>query len=344
MPSDARISTGLPSHPKTKKLIRRIGEGAGWRLVCLFLWAASNRSDGDLSGMSDEDIELAIDWQGDQGAFVRELVAIGFLDGEEGERSIHDWEQHNPWAAGSEKRAEKSRWAALCKQYGRAEAARMMPDYAARLPAATSKQPEDSQEGAPGVPVAVPNNANAVPMALPESASGTRVAETGSAPSPSPSPLPLPSPLPNPNTPLAPQGGKRRRAASGDDEESPEFAAFYAAYPRKMGRQAAWRAWKTLAPDAALQAKILGALAAQRPHLDRRENGRFIPHASTWLNQGRWDDEIPGAKSSVPVNDSGQQWWEVAGFTHPAEAANERCHVLNYREFRDGRRISEVAA
>ncbi|VTU34225.1 hypothetical protein [Variovorax sp. RA8] len=146
------------------------------------------------------------------------------------------------------------------------------------------------------------------------------------------------------NTPHTPQGGKRRRPASGDDEESPEFAAFYAAYPRKMGRQAAWRAWKTLAPDASLQAKILGALAAQRPHLDRRENGRFIPHASTWLNQGRWDDEIPGAKSSVPVNESGQQWWEVAGFTHPAEAANERCHVLNYREFRDGRRISEVAA
>ena len=120
------------------------------------------------------------------------------------------------------------------------------------------------------------------------------------------------------------------------------FEVFYAAYPRKVGRGAALKAWAKLEPDEALQAQILGALAAQHPHLDRRENGRFIPHPSTWLNEGRWDDEIPGAKVAAPVNDSGQQWWEVAGFTHPAEAANERCHVLNYREYRNGRRISEV--
>lgn len=24
-----------------------------------------------------------------------------------------------------------------------------------------------------------------------------------------------------------------------------------------------------------------------------REGGRFIPNPTTWLNQGRWDDEIP---------------------------------------------------
>ncbi len=69
---DARISTALPSHPKTKKLIRRLGAGAAWHLVCLFLWAAANRSTGNLAGMSDEDVELAIDWGGEPGAFVRE--------------------------------------------------------------------------------------------------------------------------------------------------------------------------------------------------------------------------------------------------------------------------------
>ena len=30
---DARISVGLPAHPKTKKLIRRLGEGGAWRLT-----------------------------------------------------------------------------------------------------------------------------------------------------------------------------------------------------------------------------------------------------------------------------------------------------------------------
>jgi hypothetical protein len=147
--------------------------------------------------------------------------------------------------------------------------------------------------------------------------------------------------IPDSNTPLTPQGG-RRRSAEVSAEVLATFEVFYAAYPRKVGRGAALKAWAKLEPDEALQAQILGALAAQHPHLDRRENGRFIPHPSTWLNEGRWDDEIPGAKVAAPVNGSGQQWWEVAGFTHPAEAANERCHVLNYREYRDGRRISEV--
>lgn len=163
-----------------------MGEGAAWRLVCLFLWAAQNRSDGDLSGMSDEDIELAIDFDGDVGAFVAALSSLGFLDGEEGARTIHDWAEHNPWAAGAEKRSEKSRWAALCKQYGRHEAAQMMPDYAARLP-------KPSQEQA----AALPGSASGSLVAVPKSATGTPLAGNGSAPSPIPLPSPLPSPIPN---------------------------------------------------------------------------------------------------------------------------------------------------
>ena len=181
---DARISTALPGHPKTKKLIRRLGDGAAWRLVCLFLWAAANRSDGDLTGMSDEDIELAVDWQGDEGVFVSTLVALAFLDGEARARRIHDWAEHNPWAAGSEARSEKSRWAALCKQYGSEQAATMMPAYAARTGRASLTDATGTLGQCRGQRVAVP-----------ESAMGTPLAESGSAPSP----LPLPSPSPNPN-------------------------------------------------------------------------------------------------------------------------------------------------
>lgn len=131
--ADARISTALPAHPKTKKLVKRLGGGAAWHLVVLFLWAAANRSDGDLSGMSDEDIELAVDWSGPDGELAATLSDVGFLDGEPGERRIHDWAEHNPWAAGAEARSERASFAALTKQYGRAEAARRMPEYAARI-------------------------------------------------------------------------------------------------------------------------------------------------------------------------------------------------------------------
>lgn len=114
---DARISLELPRHPKTKKLIRRIGEGGAFRLVCLFLWVAGNRSSGDLEGLTDEDIELAVDWTGEPGAFVAALADVGFLDGAEGTRSVHDWAEHNPWAAGAEGRSERAR-AAAAKKWG----------------------------------------------------------------------------------------------------------------------------------------------------------------------------------------------------------------------------------
>lgn len=186
MATDARISTALPSHPKTKKLARRLGPAGPLGCIYLFLWVASNRSDGDLAGLTDEDLELAVDWCGEEGAFVRAMVDVGFLDGEEGGRRVHDWAEHNPWAAGAGARSEKSSWAALCKQYGRAEAARRMPEYSQRIGAAHQQQTDGKPETASGVPDAVP-----------ESASGTPDALSGSAPSPfrlpsdtSPSPSP----------------------------------------------------------------------------------------------------------------------------------------------------------
>lgn len=167
--ADARVKVTLPDHPKTKKLIRKCGQAGAWNLIRLFLFAAANHPDGDLSGMDDDDIEIAADWQGDAGAFVAALVEVRFLTGEQGARSVHDWAEHNPWASGAGARSEKSRWAAICKQHGRQKAAEIMPEYAESLRPA-------SQPDASGVP---------------DSASGTPVARSGSAPSPSPSPSPF---------------------------------------------------------------------------------------------------------------------------------------------------------
>lgn len=112
MADDARISTALPRHPKTIKLKRRLGAGGCWSLVCLFVWVADNRSDGKLDGMSDEDIEIAADWAGESGAFVKILAEVGFLDGAERVYRIHDWAEHNPWAANRGKRVEAAKSAA----------------------------------------------------------------------------------------------------------------------------------------------------------------------------------------------------------------------------------------
>jgi hypothetical protein len=112
MADDARISTALPHHPKTVKLERRLGAQGCWSLIKLFLWVAENRPIGDLAGMSGEDIGIAAEWPGDTGELVRTLAEVRFLDGEEGSYKIHDWAEHNPWAANRPGRVEKARAAA----------------------------------------------------------------------------------------------------------------------------------------------------------------------------------------------------------------------------------------
>lgn len=115
MADDARISTGFPDHPKTLKVIKRLGLAGGWSLLRLLLWTASERHTGDLAGLSDEDIELAARWEGDGGALVEALIVVGYLEGDEGARRVHDWREHNPWAATRGVRVAKARAAAAAR-------------------------------------------------------------------------------------------------------------------------------------------------------------------------------------------------------------------------------------
>lgn len=77
------------------------------------------------------------------------------------------------------------------------------------------------------------------------------------------------------------------------------FETFWKTYPNKVGKKAAFASWKRIKPDAALFDKIMAAVeAAKGSRQWRRENGQFIPNPATWLNQGRWDDELKEASSN----------------------------------------------
>lgn len=66
------------------------------------------------------------------------------------------------------------------------------------------------------------------------------------------------------------------------------FEEFWKAYPRKTGKLAAQRKWKTEKPDLE---QCLRAIQHQKQSDQwRKDGGQFIPHPATWLNQGRWDD------------------------------------------------------
>lgn len=87
--------------------------------------------------------------------------------------------------------------------------------------------------------------------------------------------------------PLPPKGG--REVPSG-------FAEFWSAYPRKVGKGAAEKAFSK-APINGHLSDVLDALEAQkRSEQWRRDGGQFIPNPATWLNQRRWEDGEPPAK------------------------------------------------
>ena len=76
-------------------------------------------------------------------------------------------------------------------------------------------------------------------------------------------------------------------------EQPVVFERFWAAYPRKVGKQAAERAWARIEPSPEFADKLLTALELQKQQPGWLEdNGQFIPHASSWLNGGRWTDEV----------------------------------------------------
>ena len=101
-------------------------------------------------------------------------------------------------------------------------------------------------------------------------------------------------------TPYSPPGETQT------DVQERRFAEFWETYPKKVGKQAARNAWLKVKPGAELFGKIMQAvLVAKKSDQWSRDGGRFIPNPSTWINQGRWDDELTPA--AVTVHQEGGQ-------------------------------------
>ena len=105
MNQDIRLSVDFFGHHKVRRLRRRHGDKGVVCLIALFCYAGKHRPTGELSGMSQEDIAEAAGWDGDAEEFVSGICGLGFLEEcEEGRYQIHDWAEHNPWAAGADER------------------------------------------------------------------------------------------------------------------------------------------------------------------------------------------------------------------------------------------------
>jgi hypothetical protein len=75
---------------------------------------------------------------------------------------------------------------------------------------------------------------------------------------------------------------------------TPAFDSFWLQYPRKVKRFTAWTTWeKKVGTDGLVHHKIMEALEKYKKSAEwLKDQGRFIPHPTTWLNGKRWEDEV----------------------------------------------------
>lgn len=81
---------------------------------------------------------------------------------------------------------------------------------------------------------------------------------------------------------------------------TPEFDQFWAAYPKKVAKSDAFAAWVKIGITNGTLELILKALAWQTVQSDwTKEQGKYIPHPTTYLNRGSWMDEQTTQKTQL---------------------------------------------
>lgn len=96
---------------------------------------------------------------------------------------------------------------------------------------------------------------------------------------------------------------------------SVHFEQWWKLYPRPVGKKAAFRAYERAVkgmrtagepnPRGVLEAALRAALEGWKGKDDR-----YIPHAATWLNQGRYDDP---PEADIPMRPTGRDAFGVGG-------------------------------
>lgn len=103
---------------------------------------------------------------------------------------------------------------------------------------------------------------------------------------------------PNPAVEGKGREGKKTSSSTGVDAV---FDRFWHAYPRKVGKAAAMKSWKSAIKQGADPEHMADAAEKFRVQTNGTDK-QYIPHPSTWLSQGRYDDE--------PESVSSGGWWD----------------------------------
>jgi hypothetical protein len=118
-----------------------------------------------------------------------------------------------------------------------------------------------------------------------------------------------------------PEGADRRDVMEG-------FDAFWSAYPRKVAKVEAVKAWQQAPPTEVERPLILAAIARQRLTPGwTKDGGEFIPHPATYLRKRRWEDQTAKVArvNGIEVQPrSGYDWTEECRAVHGGSCNNDR--------------------
>ncbi len=106
-------------------------------------------------------------------------------------------------------------------------------------------------------------------------------------------PLPLnPIPITDPPIPLPPSV-KRKPVRKPASDYTPEFEGFWGDYPRRDGSKSeAFKSYQAAIEGGTDHGRISEGVRKLSEYVSRNAIGqKYIPHASTWLNQRRWESE-----------------------------------------------------
>jgi hypothetical protein len=92
-----------------------------------------------------------------------------------------------------------------------------------------------------------------------------------------------------------------RQARRVQPSEGDGFDRFWQAYPRKVAKPAARKAWAKLSPEQRDQAIAAAPVFAAKTRRDGTEE-RFTPHPATWLSNERFDEFMPGSSGTATVS------------------------------------------
>lgn len=271
-----KIYDTLPDHPKviqTANVLKMDKDLFVGKLIRLWAWAVRNREDGTFQADDAETIAEVMRYKDEPNTLVNAMRTAGLFDATEAGLVIHDW-----------------------------------MDYAGRLIEQREKHRERERKRYQKSKVFCVDSARRNDAYCDDSANILRAENQAKSKSKSRD-ISSNEDIITPPYPLT--GEHVTETPKKQNTTEKRFDEFWKAYPKKVGKQAALKSWTRIKPDADLHERILAAVeTAKNSKQWLNENGRFIPNPATWLNQGRWDDEL-----DTPVTaKEGTRHYDISGF------------------------------